>query len=169
MQARTGFGGNWGGRDRVEGGTVGHCGILEGMGVGLWRGERAGWVDLMVVIPGCVTSGRSVLEVHFSHILRTFWGSFTSVLRGVGSLGRKCWFMRRWWILGQSRMMCSAVSSPIPHFLQMVSTACHNLCSHYLSSGCWPLLRRPIVICSFLDNYGSSQRLSFSPFMPYTP
>ena len=40
-----------------------------------------------MVIPGCETSGRSAMEVHFSHILRAFWGSFTSVSGGVGSGG----------------------------------------------------------------------------------
>ena len=110
------------------------------------------------MIPGCETSSRSGTEVHFSHILRTFLGSFAS---GVGSCGG-------WWILGQSYMTCSAVSSLIPHCLQMVSTAHLVLCSQYLSSGWWPLLRRPIVICSFLDNFDSSLHSSFSLFMPYT-
>ena len=38
--------------------------------------------------------------------------------------------------------------------------------SLYLSSGWWPLLKRPI--CSFRDNLDSSLRSSFSSFMPYT-
>ena len=50
----------------------------------------------------------------------------------------------------------------------MVSTARPILCSMYLSSGWWPLLRRPIAVCSFLDNFDSSMRSSFSPFIPYT-
>ena len=114
----------------------------------------------MVVILCCETSGRSGMDVHFSNILRTFLGSFSSVSGGVRSCGE-------WWILGQSYTTCSYVSSPIPHFLQMVSTACPILCSQYLSSRWWPLLRRPIVICSFLDNFDSSLRSSFSPVIPY--
>ena len=88
----------------------------------------------MVVIPGCETSGRSGTEVHFSYILITFWGSFATVSGGVGSCGG-------WRILGQSYKMCSDVSSPIPHFQQMVSNARSILCSQYLRSGWWPLLR----------------------------
>ena len=68
------------------------------------------------MIPGCETSGRSGKEVHFSHILRTFLGSFASVSGGVGSWGGCC-------ILGQSCTTCSDVSSPIPHFILMVSTS----------------------------------------------
>ena len=79
---------------------------------------------------------------------------------GVGSCSR-------WWILGQSYTMCSAVSSPIPHSLLMVSTAHPILCSQYFSSWWWPLLRRPIIVCSFLDNFDSSLRSRFSPFMLY--
>ena len=67
------------------------------------------------MIPGCETSGRSGMEVYFSHILRTFLGSFAGVSNGNRSCGS-------WWILGQSYTTCSAVSSPIPHLLQMVST-----------------------------------------------
>ena len=89
---------------------------------------------MVVMIPGCETSGGSGTEVHLSHILRSFWGSFASVSGGAGSNGG-------WWILGQLYMMCSAVSSPIPHFLQMVSTVRPILCNQYLSSGWWPLLR----------------------------
>ena len=81
----------------------------------------------MVVIPGCETSGRSGAEVRFSNILRTFFGFFFSVSGGVGSCGG-------WWILGQSNTTCSAVSSPIPYFPQMVSTARPILSSQYLSS-----------------------------------
>ena len=81
----------------------------------------------MVVIPGCETSGRSGTEVHFSHILRTFFGSFASVSGSVGSCNG-------WWILGHLCMTCSAVSSLSPHFLQMVSTACPILRNKYLSS-----------------------------------
>ena len=40
--------------------------------------------------------------------------------------------------------------------------------SQYISSRWWPLLRRPIIVCSFLHNFYSSLRPSFSPFMPYT-
>ena len=74
------------------------------------------------MIPGCETSGRSGTEVHFSHILTTSLGSFASVSGGVGSCGGR-------WILGQSYMTCSAVSSPILYFQQMVSTARLILCS----------------------------------------
>ena len=36
-------------------------------------------------------------------------------------------------------------------------------------SSLWrPLLRRPIFVCSFLDNFDSSLRSDFSPFMPCT-
>ena len=80
-----------------------------------WERE-AGWVDQVVVIPGCETPGVSGMEVHFSHICRTFWASFATVLGGVGSFGG-------WWILGHSYTTCLAVFSPIPHFLQMESTA----------------------------------------------
>ena len=45
----------------------------------------------MVVIPGCESSGRSWMDVHFSHILIIFLGSFASVSGGVGSIGG-------WWI-----------------------------------------------------------------------
>ena len=109
------------------------------------------------MIPGCETSGRCGTEVHFSHIFRTILGSFASVSGGVGSCGM-------WWIVGQSYTMCPAVSSPIQHFPQMVSTACNQ----YLSSGWRPLLRQPIVVCSFLDNFDSAMWSNFSPFMPYT-
>ena len=51
-----------------------------------WVGQReAGWVNKMVVIPGCRTSGRSETKVHFSHIRRTSWGSFAGLSDGVGS------------------------------------------------------------------------------------
>ena len=113
------------------------------------------------MIPGCETSGKSWTEVHFSHILRTFWESFASVSGGDGSCSG-------WWVMGQSCTTCSTFASPIPHFLQMVSTARPILCSQYTRSGWWPLLRRPIVICSFHDNFDSSLRPSVSPFMPYT-
>ena len=53
-------------------------------------------------------------------------------------------------------------------FMQMVSTARPILYSQYLSSGWWPLLRQPIIVCSFLDNFASSLRSSLSPFMSYT-
>ena len=79
-----------------------------------------------------------------------------------------CWYMRGWWILGQSYTTCSAVSSPIPHYLQLVLTARPILCRQYLSSGWWPLLRRPIIVCSFLDNFDFSLLPSFTPLMPYT-
>ena len=77
-----------------------------------------------MVIPGCETWGRSGTEVHFSHILETFWVFFASVTGGVGSCDG-------WWILGQSFTTCSTVSSPIsafytdgvhfaPYFVQLV-------------------------------------------------
>ena len=62
------------------------------------------------------SSGRSWTEVHLCHIFRTFRGSFTSESGGLGSCGGR-------WILGLSYTTCSAVSSPFPHFLQMVSTS----------------------------------------------
>ena len=46
---------------------------------------RAGWVDQLVVIPGSESSGRSGMEVHFSHILRNLLGFFASVSGGVVS------------------------------------------------------------------------------------
>ena len=52
---------------------------------------------------------------------------------GVVSHGRSL-------ILGLSYTTCSAVSSPTPHFLLMVSTARTISCSQYLSSRWWPLL-----------------------------
>ena len=114
------------------------------------------------MIPGWETSGKSVMEVHFSHILTTYWGSFASVSEGVGSC-------RGWWILGQSYTTCLAVSSPILHLLQMVSTARPVLCSKYLSYRWRPLLRRSIVVCSFLDNFDSSQRSSLFSFHAIHP
>ena len=47
------------------------------------------------MIPGCETSGRSGTVVDFTHIITTFWGSFASVMGGVGSFGGWCWFIRR--------------------------------------------------------------------------
>ena len=47
---------------------------------------------MVLVIPGCETSGRFGTQVHFSHILRTFWGSFARVSGGVGSCGRNLGF-----------------------------------------------------------------------------
>ena len=35
-----------------------------------------------MVIPGCETSGRFVMEAHFSHILLTFLESFASAAGG---------------------------------------------------------------------------------------
>ena len=112
------------------------------------------------MIPGCEASGRSGSKVHISHILMTFLGSFASMSGCVVSCGG-------WWILWQSYSTCSAVSSPIQHFPQMVSTVRPILCNQFLSSRWWPLLRRPIIVCSFLDNFYSSLRSSFSPFTPY--
>ena len=64
--------------------AVGHCKVLDGMGD--WVGWReAGWVDYVVVIPGCETSCSLWMEVHFSNIHRTLWGSFASVSGGIGS------------------------------------------------------------------------------------
>ena len=128
-------------------------------------------VDEVVVVPGCETTGSSGTEVHLSHILRTFLGSFANWPGGVGSCGG-WWIVGQsyttcstvssvpggvgscggWWIVGQSYTTCSIVSSPIPHFLHMVSTARPILCSQYLSSWWWPLLGRPIVVCTFLDS-----------------
>ena len=59
----------------------------------LWR-QGSGRVGHALVIPGCETSVRSVMEVHFSYIFSISMGSFTSVAGGVGSFD---W----WWILGQ--------------------------------------------------------------------
>ena len=56
------------------------------------------------MIPGCEISGRSGTEVHFSHIQRTFWGSFASVSGSVGSCSE-------WWIQGQSYTTSPAVFS----------------------------------------------------------
>ena len=50
----------------------------------------------------------------------------------------------------------------------MASTARPSSCSQYLNTGWWPLLRRPIFVCSFHDNFDSSLRSSFFPFTPYT-
>ena len=70
-----------------------------------------------MVIPGCVTSGRSVAEFRFSHILSNFLESFASVSDGDGSCDG-------WWILGQSYMTCSHVSTDdvycVPYFVQPV-------------------------------------------------
>ena len=76
----------------------------------------------MVVIPGCWTPGRSGMEVHFSNILRTFLESNASASGAVVSCGR-------WWILGQSYIMCSLYSNSAfstdgvycaPYFVQPV-------------------------------------------------
>ena len=115
----------------------------------------------MAVSPGSETSGTSGTEIHFFHIRRTSWGSLASVSGGVGTCGG-------WWILEQSCTTCSAISFRIPHFLQVVSTACLILCSQCLSFGWQPLLRRPIIVCSFLDNFDSSMRSCFSHFTPFT-
>ena len=94
----------------------------------LWEGlQGSGRVGYAVVIPGCDMSGRSGMEVSYSHIL-TFSATFASASGGVGSCGG-------WWIFGQSYTMCLAVSSPTPHFLQMASTAHPVLCSQYMRSG----------------------------------
>ena len=41
--------------------------------------QEVEWVDFVVVIPGCATSGRSVTEIHFYHNRRTFFEYFPSV------------------------------------------------------------------------------------------
>ena len=110
-----------------------------------------------MVIPSCVKLSRCGTEVHFSHIRRTSLRSLASVPGGVGSCVG-------WWILGQSYTTSSDVSSPTPHLLQMVHTARHTLCSQYMSSRWWELLLRPIVVCSFHNNFNSAQRSCFSPF-----
>ena len=120
--------------------------------------QEAGWVDYVVVIPGCETSW-SGTKVSFTHILRTFLGYFTRVSGGVDSCGG-------WWILGHSCMICSAVTSPIPQFIQIVSTVHPILCSQYLSSEWWPLPRQPIVVCSFLDNFSAVNLLYFHAMHP---
>ena len=73
-----------------------------------------------MVIPDCETSSKSGTEVHFSHILRTFCGSFASMLGGVGSCGG-------WCILGQSCIDVfgclssnSTFSTDEPYFVQPV-------------------------------------------------
>ena len=86
---------------------------------------------------------QSWTEVHFSHILRICWGSFASESGGASLC--ECWL-----IVGKSYTTCSVISSPISRFPQMVFTGRPYSCSQYLSSGWWPLLRRPIVVSSLL-------------------
>ena len=120
------------------------------------------------MIPGCETSGDLGWRSSSPIFSEPFWDLLLAcrvvLVHAVGGIV-SC---SGWWILGHSYTTCSAVSSPIHHFLQMVSTVRPILCSQYLSSGWWPFLRRPIVVCSFLDILDSSLRSSFSPFMPYT-
>ena len=88
-------------------------------------GRGSGMADCLVVISGRGTSVMSGTQLHFSNILSTFWGSFTSASDGVGSCGG-------WWILVKSYTTCSSVSSQTPHFLQTLSIARPILCSKYL-------------------------------------
>ena len=129
-----------------------------------WAGlQDAGWVDWVVVISVCETSGRSVLRFT-SPIFAEFWGDLLLVFQVVLFLGTGNGF---WAVMHNVFGYLFSNSA----FLQMVSAAPyfvlhHILCCQCLRCGWWPLLGQTII-CSFLDNFESSVRSSFSPFMPY--